>query len=143
MPYTEAQKKKAVELYVEHGADTAASETGCSRQTIYNWLGLDSVKPEKREQIVQRHQEKREALREALLDKALQGIIAADPSDPRGFQSLSIGAATFLDKYRLEMGEHTARTVQEGSEDIDRSVAQLVAELNRRAKAEAEGSTLG
>jgi len=33
------------------------------------------------------------------------GVQAADPSDPKGFQLLSVGVGIFLDKYRLEMGE--------------------------------------
>lgn len=149
MPYTKAQKEKAVQLYIEHGADYAAEQIGCSRQSIYNWLGLDSVKPEKRAELVARHQHKREALRELLLDKAADLLMRMDEPhyDYRGkdvqrveFDKATSGdarayataAAILIDKYRLEMGESTARI--EGSDDIDRSVSQLVAELDRRGK---------
>lgn len=160
MPYTEAQKKKAVELYLEHGATYAAKEIGCTRRSVYDWLGVHSAQDEKRAETVARHQTKREQLRELLLDQAIDALakmkephydyrgkdsnrVEFEEAPADAFRSYATAAAILIDKYRLEMGEHTARTVQEGSEDIDRSVAQLVAELNRRAKAEAEGGALG
>lgn len=154
MPYTDEQKQHAIDLYVQHGADHAAEQIGCSRQSVYNWLGLDSVKDEKRAEVVARHTRKREALRELLLDKAADLILRMDEPhyDYRGkdvervdfdkatsgdVKNYATGAAILIDKYRLEMGESTARTHVEGSDDIDRSVSQLVAEMERRGQTSA------
>lgn len=140
MTYTDEQKAEAVRLYVEVGPDEAAKQIGCSRRAIYDWLGLYSVqtkKPdERRAETEARHSAKREALREALLDAALSGASALDTTDPKGFQALAVGVGIFLDKYRLERGEATSRTITEGADDIDRSVVQLVAEMARRSETE-------
>lgn len=114
MVYTEAQKAEAVKLYVELGPDEAAKQIGCSRRSIYGWLGLHGVQTKKPEEFrVEteiRHTAKREALREALLDGALMAASALDTDDPKGFQALTVGIGVLLDKYRLERGEHTDRT---------------------------------
>lgn len=157
MPYTAEQKAEAVRLYLEHGATHAAEQVGCTRRQVYRWLGSHGVsakKPEERHaETLARHQAKREALRELLLDKAADLIQRMDDPhyDYRGkdaskvhfdkatsgdVRAYATAAAILIDKYRLEMGEATARTHWEGSDDIDRSVSQLVAELERRAQAE-------
>lgn len=155
MAYTAAQKLKAVQLYMEHGATFAADSVGCTRRQVYRWLGshgVTSKKPEERQaETMARHQAKREALRELLLDKAADLIQRMDDPhyDYRGkdarkvdfdkatsgdVRAYATAAAILIDKYRLEMGEATARTHVEGTDDIDRSVGQLVAELERRAQ---------
>ncbi len=67
-------------------------------------------------------------LRTVLIVKALEGAKAADPEDAASFQKLSIGVGTFLDKYRLEMGEATVRgeiTVPDAVQVIRDEVAQI------------------
>ena len=54
--------------------------------------------------------ERRAYLRGLFLENAIAGAEAADPSDAKSFQLLSVGWGTFLDKFRLEMGEATGRT---------------------------------
>ena len=100
-----------------------------------------------------RQAEKREELRELLLDRAVELLHRLDDPHidfrgkdarqvtfpkPGGMDSknYATAAAILIDKYRLEMGEATARTYHEGSDDIDRSVGQLVEELARRAPSE-------
>lgn len=130
MIYTDEQKAEAVRLYLEVGAEDAAESIGCSRRQVYRWLGSHSVTVQKNEdrraETAERHQTKREALREALLDAALLGASSLDPKDPKGFQALAIGTATFLDKYRLEMGEATGKT-----ESITLTGGILEAEIQR------------
>ena len=139
MTYTAEQKAEAIRLYVEVGPDEAARTIGCGRMTIYRWLSDTSVPSEKREAerlaTIARHQAKREALREALLDAALAGAAAIDTHDPKGFQALSIGVGTFLDKYRLEMGESTGRTETLTLGFMESEVERLEIELGKRAPA--------
>lgn len=133
MPYTTEQKTEAVRLYIEHGPDEAARIIGCGRMSIYRWLADTPVPDEKREaqrlETAIRHQLKREALREALLDAAMAGAAAIDLTDPKGFQALSIGVGTFLDKYRLEMGETTARTEHVSIGLIEAEIQKLEAQI--------------
>lgn len=137
------EKTEAVRLYVELGATEAARQVGCSRDTIYEWLGQyptavgDEKEKERRAEQVLRREAKREAGRDAILDAWVTGavtaaLIASDPRQSKAYQLMSIGVGTLLDKYRLEMGEATSRTINEGADDIDRSVVQLVAEMARR-----------
>jgi transposase-like protein len=140
MVYTDEQKAEAVRLYVEVGASAAAREIGCSRDTVYEWLALyptsvgDEKEKERREARVLAREAKREAARDAMLDAWFAGAvtaagIASDPKQARAYQSLSIGAATFQDKFRLEMGEHTDRTQVVTLGLIEREVERLEAEL--------------
>lgn len=158
--FTAEQKAEAVRLYLEIGPDEAAEQVGCSRRAIYTWLGMHGVQPKKedeqRQDTIDRHAAKRETLRELLMDQAIEVLhrmnephiqwetqygeqveilhMKAEAGDCRNYAT---SAGILIDKYRLEMGEATSRTVTEGSDDIDRSVAQLVAELARRGTAKA------
>lgn len=145
MIYTDEQKTEAVRLYVEVGASEASRLIGCSRDSVYEWLALhptsvgDLKEKERRAARVLMREAKREAARDAMLDAWMIGAataasIASDPSQARAYQLLSTGVGTFEDKYRLEMGEATNRTITEGADDIDRSVTQLVAEMARRSE---------
>lgn len=133
MAYTEEQKAEAVRLYIELGPDEAAKQIGCSRRSVYDWLGLYGVQTKKPEEFRAeteiRHTAKREALREALLDGALMAASALDTDDPKGFQALTVGIGVLLDKYRLERGEHTDRTQHVTIGLIEREVERLEAEL--------------
>ena len=143
--FTQEQKAEAVKLYLEVGPEEAAKAIGCSKRSIYGWLGefCIDVKDEKREQRRQetalRHEAKREALREALLDAALLGVASLNPADPKGYQALAIGTATFIDKYRLENGEATGKTetVTLTSGLLESEIQRLENELGKRAPADA------
>lgn len=47
-------------------------------------------------------------------------------------KSYATAFGILLDKYRLELGESTGRTEHVGTDDIDRTYRQLVAEIGRR-----------
>lgn len=131
---------EAVRLYVEVGAAEAARQVGCSRDTIYEWLGQfptlvgDEKDKERREARVLAREAKREAGRDAILDAWLAGAVTAagianDPKQAKAYQSLSIGVGTFLDKYRLEMGEATGRTETWSMANLDAEAQRLEALL--------------
>lgn len=161
MTYTDEQKAEAVRLYLEVGAEGAAETIGCSRRQVYRWLGSHNVTPKKpdeaRAETEARHYRRRSELRDLLLDQALdmlhrmnemhieyrqipgkaeEEIVHVTPA-PKDCQSYALAAGILIDKYRLEMGEATSRSVVSEGEDIDRSVIQLVAEMNRRASTDA------
>lgn len=138
MTYTDEQKAEAVRLYVEYGADYAAETIGCSRVTIWRWLGqFATVATQKREavreQAAYRWDAKREALRETMMDAALAGAamareLADDPAQAKAFQAFSIGVGTFLDKVRLELGESTSRVESLDASRVDIELARTVEE---------------
>jgi len=146
MGYTDEQKAEAVRLYVEVGASAAARKIGCSRDIIYDWLSRyptlvgDEKAKERRQARVLMRETKREAGRDAILDAYLAGAvtaagIASDPDQAKAYQLLSVGAGTFLDKYRLEMGESTSRTELHTDSQIDRELARAVDEFRRQTDA--------
>lgn len=133
MEYTAAQKAEAVKLYLEVGPDEAAKRVGCSRRSVYGWLGLHNVQAKTDEQrrieTEDQHTAKREELRQLLLDQALdmlhrmnemhveyrevdgqpEQVVHVVPA-PADCKNYATAAAILIDKYRLEMGEATART---------------------------------
>ena len=158
MQYTDEQKAEAVSLYLEHGSAYAAEVVGCSQRSVYHWLGLQGLQPKKpdeqRAETAARHTAKRETLRELLMDRAIDMLhrmnephvatimhdgdiaeIIHQKAEAADCKSYAVAGGILIDKYRLEMGEATARTEEVASYDIDRSVAQLVAELARRGEA--------
>lgn len=137
-------------MFHSEGVATTAAHFECSRQSVYNWV-RESIDTEKTPE---------EILAESLYQATLRGSIrrrllekvdnlldrfdqphydyrgkdatrvmwdSATSGDVRAYAT-SIGI--LIDKYRLEMGEATARTLVEGHDDIDRRVNQLVAELD-------------
>ena len=158
MQYTDDQKAEAVRLYLEHGPAHAAEVVGCSQRSVYHWLGFQGLQPknpdEHRAETVARHTAKRETLRELLMDRAIDMLhrmnephvatimhdgeiaeIIHQKAEAADCKSYGIALGILVDKYRLEMGEATVRSEEVASHDIDRSVAQLVAELARRGEA--------
>lgn len=152
--YTDEQKAQAVKLYLEVGPDEAAKEVGCSRRQVYRWLGRHGVTPKKpdqqRAETEARHTEKREELRELLLDQALDMLhrmnemhvewrevdgqeeqIVHLVSGANEAKSYATAAAILIDKYRLEMGETTGRT--EVLAPIDLELARIADEHARQS----------
>ena len=143
MNYTDAQKAEAVELSVDVGATEAARQTGISKRSINTWRNqaghtarANIKKTEAASAVLAAAaREKRLDIHELLLDNVIAGLKASDPSDAKAFQLLSVGCATHLDKYRLEMGEATGRTetvdLPSAESTIDVEVARLVEQLDR------------
>ena len=133
--YTDAEKRKAVDLYLTEGAEAAADAVGCSRRAIYTWLGMHNVQAktndDRRAETEQRHTERREAIREALADKTLEFVTALHPDDPNAKANATV-VGILIDKYRLEMGETTGRTESIGLSPIDLELQRTLDEFNRQ-----------
>lgn len=154
--YTDEQKAEALELYLEFGPAEASRHCGIPSGTIRSWAyraDLPRLRYEQTEEATQaasaRRDLKREELRELLLDQSIDLIhrMNEEHKDYRGKDAVywdrapsgstkdyATAAAILIDKYRLEMGEATTRTYHEGSDDIDRRVSQLVAEMDARSQ---------
>lgn len=108
-----------------------------SRSTIITWAheaGIvgQPVDEKTLEAARVRRLEKRELIRDMLQDRTIELLERMEaPGKPLDVFNLAKAVGTLIDKYRLEAGEYTDRTYHEGSDDIDRRVAQLVSELNR------------
>ena len=159
MQYTDDQKAEALRLYGEIGAAATAHRLDIPPRTIRYWANqahLATARTQNLESaaamLAASHRRMREEFRLRLLEKGLDALDRMDQEhiDYRGkevykvswevapadaFKSYAVAAAVLIDKYRLEMGEATTRTEEVASHDIDRSVAQLVAELARRGEA--------
>ena len=126
---------------MEFGTAEAHRITGVPRRTIIDWAskaGVIAQAPNEKMQAarIARMAVKREEMRELLLDRAVDLLERlGGPSKAADTKHVATAAAILIDKYRLEMGEATARTYHEGSDDIDRRVAQLVAEMGTRSEA--------
>lgn len=151
MVYTDEQKAEAVRLYLEVGPDEAAKAIGCSRRQVYRWLGRHGVTPKKPEEqradTELRHFQRREELRDLLLDQALdmlhrmnemhveyrqedgkpEEVVHVVPA-PKDCQSYAVAAGILIDKYRLEMGESTSRTESLDASRVDIELARTVEE---------------
>ena len=128
------QRAEAVDLYVEYGTAKAARLTGISSRSIRGWAKAPGVAAARdknlsdaSERLALQQKADRAELRSVLIGKALVGAQAADPSDPKGFQLLSVGVGTFLDKYRLEMGEATEVVIT--GDMMDQAILGMKAEL--------------
>ncbi len=152
MPYTVEQKQETVELYVEHGTAETARRTGVNPRTITRWAnaaGVMSQDSSKKTELARQHlairrDEKREQLRTLLLDKAI-GLLErfdTEHKDYRGkdvqevywdqapsgaTKEYAIAVGILIDKFRLEMGEHTGRT----EVDLISAESRIDAEIRR------------
>lgn len=152
MPYTDIEREMALDIYRTQGATAAAKATGCSRQTIYQWL-TDAVSSDDSGQKVKESQARqsvmREYLRERLLYNALrlsdrvtepftfitQKGTVVELEEVPGFEALKLttAAAVALDKYRLEMGESTGRTENVTLGLVEANIQRLEAEMGHVA----------
>ena len=155
MGFTKAQKAKAIATFHAEGAAAAADEAGCSRQSIYNWVreSIDTEKtPEEQAQEALYQQTLRLSNRRRILERVADLLDRFDRPhyDYRGkdvvrvqwdtatsgdVRAYATSIGILIDKYRLEVGEATTHTYHEGSDDIDRRVSQLVAEMDARSEA--------
>lgn len=156
MAYTDQQRADALTAYINHGAAEASRRLDIPARTIRRWANdaeLTAARTQKLEEahaaLAVRHGEMREELRVRLLEKALDALDRMDSVhvDYRGkdarrvewevapsgaFKDYATGAAILIDKYRLEMGEHTARAEVTNESAIDAEVRRLVDELGRQ-----------
>lgn len=156
--FTPKEQARGVELFHEHGATHAADLMEVSRQTIYNWVKA-SIDLEKTPEDVAREDLYQATLRTSIRRRLLEKVdnildrfdqphydyrgkdsvrVTWDTATSGDIRSYATSVGILIDKYRLEMGEATTHTYHEGSDDIDRRVSQLVAEMDTRSQAPAE-----
>lgn len=139
MPTTYSDKDKAAVLdsYREHGASETSRLHDVPIRTVFSWAsdaGLTAYAEDENKRA-QRIKAKRDAIYELLHDRVLEMLLRMDgPAKPSDLRWMTTAIGTLIDKYRLEGGEVTARTYHEGSDDIDRRVGQLVAEMGTRGE---------
>ncbi len=152
MPYTQEQQRETVDLAVEHGTAETVRRTGISGTTVKRWVApagntvqTNTKKTElARQHLAVRRDEKREQLRTLLLDKAI-GLLErfdVEHKDYRGkdvqevywdrapsgaTKEYAIAVGILIDKFRLEMGEHTGRT----EVDLISAESRIDAEIRR------------
>lgn len=120
------------------------------------------------EQLALLHQHRREEIRSRLLDIGLDlldrieaphekivtlsgmpGVgamverVPLELPDASDVKSYAVAFGVILDKYRLEMGEHTTHARTEGTDDVDRRIRQLVDEHERRSQTDVQPKTVG
>lgn len=136
MKYTETQRAEALESYREVGASETSRRLKIPIRTVFAWAsdaGLTAYAEDENKRT-DRIKAKREAIYELLHDRVLEMLMRMDePANPSDLRWMTTAIGTLIDKYRLEGGEVTARTYHEGSDDIDRRVSQLVAEMGSRS----------
>lgn len=158
--YTPEQRAEVLGLYVEHGPHEASRRSGVPVRTISDWAGKAGIAteatPEKTRAAVEKatavreakRAEKREDLRDLLLDKALDMLermdaphsewrgqkdpvkVVYDRAEAQACQQYATATGILLDKFRLEVGEsterHDVRTRTEVVESAERSALRLV-----------------
>lgn len=134
--YTEEERQTVLESYREVGASKASRLHEVPIRTVFAWAsdaGLTAYAEDENKRA-ERIKAKREAIYELLHDRVLEMLMRMDgPAKPSDLRFMTTAIGTLIDKYRLEGGEVTARVYSEGSDDIDRRVSQLVAEMGSRS----------
>lgn len=109
--YTDEQKQEAIRLLEEASIWAACEAVGAHHTTIYRWYGDHVRTTGEKESSGERRRVLRDHLRDRLLEVSLAMVDRADACEngnhARGYMT---AAAIGIDKYRLEMGEHTDRT---------------------------------
>jgi len=168
MSWSDEERRDALHLYTEVGTAEAARRSGIPARSIRRWANeadLAAARSLALEEggrlLAKTHQAMRQEARVLLMEKVVDLLERMDqPHSEWKVVGNSVEKVTYdiatsgdvknyaasinqlIDKYRLEMGEATARTEEVASGDIDRSVIQLVAELARRGEAQAPPSTM-
>ena len=148
--YSDQERNHALALYVDHGPTEASRQTGIPKGTIAGWakaVGARTVRNAKTEAATLAAQidaaRLREQLRLKMLVKAHDALARMDEphKDFRGkdevwwdkapsgaMKDYATTMAILLDKYRLEVGEATTRSEVHERSDLDREIAELLAE---------------
>ena len=160
MPYTDKQKREAVELYLKHGTTKAAKQSGISYRSILRWaaasgiVSQDRAKTEAaREELARRNSERREKIKDQLLDKMNDllermdaphvdfkgkdaGMVTYPIATSGDVKNYAVSFAVLLDKYRLEMGEVTGRVETVGVDRAVQVVEDEIAKMRARHAAQ-------
>jgi len=150
--YTDEQKREAVDLYLEYGAAEAATRTSIPRRTISSWItkrGLAQAKGQQteaaRQQLAAKNAERRERIRTTILEKAEDILdrmdqphvdyraagkelhqVEWDTARSGDVKNYAVSFAILIDKYRLEMGEHTSKiSVADAESVLDAEIMRL------------------
>ncbi len=151
--YTDAQRRKAINLYIEHGTAEASRRSGISTRSIKRWAKDSDVVAQARdktgqarEELARVNAERRERIKTMLLEKIedLLGRMNLPHVDFKGkdarqityptatsgdVKNYAVSVAVLIDKYRLEMGESTSRaeiTFEQAESRLDEEFAGLV-----------------
>ncbi len=150
--YTDTQKAEAVDLYVEVGTAEAAKRTGITGRSITRWAKASGVSQDKaeqtedaREQLALKNAERRERIRTTMLEK-IEDILGRmdmphhdyraagkelhriewDSARSGDVKNYAVSAAVLIDKFRLEMGEHTSKiSVADAESVLDAEIIRL------------------
>jgi len=156
--YSEADRAAAVEIFRIGGSNEAHRQTGISESTIRRWAHergvrceLNGINAAASEAARIRAEKLREELRLRILDKAADVLsrmdskhtdkkalpdgtvvdLVYDRPTPSGVREYAVAFGILLDKYRLELGEHTGREKHEvdvhqySEEQIERDIARI------------------
>ncbi len=150
--YTDTQKREAVNLYLKHGTAEAARRTGITGRSIVRWAKATGVSQDKaeqteaaREQLALKNAERRERIRTTMLEK-IEDILGRmdmphhdyraagkelhriewDSARSGDVKNYAVSAAVLIDKFRLEMGEHTSKiSVADAESVLDAEIIRL------------------
>lgn len=149
--YTDEDKRRAVEVYEEHGATEAAKEVGCDRRSVLRWAKAagvsrdDSKTRAATEALAVQNAERREGVKAQLLDRVIDLIERMDQPHERfmggggetephrvvydratsgDVKAYSISVGVLIDKLRLEEGQATERTETMTEEEARRRLAE-------------------
>jgi transposase-like protein len=148
--YTDAQRAEAVELYRTDGPTVVQHQLGIPKGTVTKWAqaaGVETVSTANTRAAVEAisvlRERKREEVRTLLIEKAadMLGRMDEPHKDFRGkdvtevtfekapsgaCQQYATAAAILIDKFRLEMGESTARVESVDRAQVEAEVGQLL-----------------
>lgn len=139
--YTETPdfvKRRAMEIYAEHGPAIAARRLKVNRKTIDRWrreLGIPSkrLQPLTQEEIqrtIKSIDRRRLDMRGTLLDKIRMMLSDMDSGKkPAELKDLASAVGTLIDKFRLEAGEATSHTIKQTVGDDNMSPKDKMALL--------------
>ena len=165
--YTDAQRRKAVNLYIKHGTTKASQQSGIPKRTLLRWAKDNDVVAHARDKTAEAvaesarlNAERRERIKTLLLEKIedLLGRMNLPHIDFKGkdarqieyptatsgdVKNYAVSVAVLIDKYRLEMGESTSRaeiTFEQAESRLDQEFEELVKQFDEMEAAEKESN---
>ncbi|KKN15606.1 hypothetical protein LCGC14_0984560, partial [marine sediment metagenome] len=153
--YTDTQRRKAVNLYIQHGTTQASQQSGIPKRTLQRWAKDSGIVAQARiktdtarTELARVNAERRERIKTSLLTKIedLLGRMDLPHIDFKGkdaqqvtyptatsgdVKNYAVSVAVLIDKYRLEMGESTSRaeiTFEQAESRLDKEFEELVKE---------------
>lgn len=138
MPYTAEQKARALELLETESVWAAVNEIGCTHVSVYRWHAEHVRSLKQTEEETQAEQDQLKAMRSRVQRRLLEVAAAhVDRSDSaysaKDAKDYMTAAAIALDKYRLEMGEHTERASHLSPLDLE--LRRVIDEFDRQSPA--------